>query len=186
MFGHICFLFRFFEEPVTGRQGIGHGFLGSERFRSDQEKCTFGIHFFQGFRNMGAIDIGYKKRFNPLHPIRFQCLRYHQRPQVTSTNTDIDNVLYFLIGIPTVFPAMDLLTEPLHFFEHFLNAGHYIHPLREYRLTRKIAEGCMQDCPFFSRIDLLPVKHRLNCFREFTRHCQFIEQLQGLLIQDIL
>ena len=107
----MLFILCMLQEPVAGCVCIGHGFLRGKGFRSDQEKCFFGIYLFQCFSNMCRINIRNKIGLDLILPIGFQGFCYHKRSQITAPDTYIYDVAYLLTGIAFPFTFMDLFTK---------------------------------------------------------------------------
>src|SRR5690606_2430050 len=97
---------------------IGECLLGSERFRSDDEECRCWVERLQYFSQMGAIHIRNKMRRQMRYSIGFERLGYHHRPEVGTTDADIDNICKVKPGISFQFSAMYCSREMFHLLEN--------------------------------------------------------------------
>ena len=145
--------------------GIGHGFLGSKCFGSNQEKGLLRVHFFQALRNMCAIHIRYKVHFHAFYPIGAQGFSNHDRTKITSTNADVYNLANGLSGVSLPNALVYLGADFLHLFQYTLDVWHDIDTFLHDRFSGKISQGGMQYCAVLSFIDFLSNKHSLNGFR---------------------
>ena len=65
MLGDRCLLLGCLEEPLACRIGVGHGLLGGEGLRGNQEEGGGGVKALQRFGDVGTIDVGDKVYMQP-------------------------------------------------------------------------------------------------------------------------
>ena len=161
--------------------GVGHGFLGGEGFRRDQEQGGFRVHRFQHFGDMGAIDVRYKVHIEVVF-IRTQRFGHHERAEVRTADTDIHYVSNRFTGI--AFPATgdDRFREMLHLFENSINFRHHIFAINNNRSIATVAQSNVQNSAIFSAVDLFTGEHGLDrpCqIGLFRQILQFAQRLFG-------
>ncbi len=123
---------------------------------------------------MRAIDIGNKKAFYTLNPVRSQSLSHHLRAEITAPDTDIDDIPDPFAGIAPAFAAVDRVTEFFHFTQHAFHTGHHIPALDQDGLPGKISQRGMQHRSLFRFIDRHPAEQGLCriCHPAFFRQLQ--------------
>ena len=98
VFRDVFFIIRGAQEPVARAVGVGHGFLRCEGFRRHQEQGGFRVYFLQHFGDVGAIDVRHKVHIQMVF-VRAQRFSHHERPQVGTTDTDVDHVSDRFTGV---------------------------------------------------------------------------------------
>src|SRR6202035_1890393 len=86
----------------------------------------------------------------------------HDRPQVGTANSDVNDVADALASVSFPLPAPDTIRKLSHFVEHGMDLGRYILSIYDDGSPFRCAQGHMQDRAVLRCVDLLPSKHGVN------------------------
>ena len=80
------------EQPVAGRVGVGHRLQRGEGLGGDDEQGFLRIEVADGFREVGAVDIGDETEGHGPVAVVLQRLVGHHRPEVGAADADVDDI----------------------------------------------------------------------------------------------
>ena len=173
------------EEPVAAGVRVGHGLKGGEGLGCDEEECGLGIAALQDLGSMGAVDVGDEVHLEVVL-VGPQGLGDHDRAQIGSADSDVDDALDCLAGIALPLAGDDLLGEGLHLGKDALHIGHHILSVNEDRLAAHVAEGGMKNCAALGAVDLLAAEHRLDGIADAALLCELAEKAHGGAVNEVL
>src|SRR5262245_30144836 len=115
-----------------------------------------------GFREVGAIDVGHEaERHGPL-AVMLEGLIGHHWPEVGTPDTDVDDVANTLAGVALPCTAADLIGEVSHLVEHGVDLGHDVFAVDDDGGPSRRAQGHMQDGAALRTVDLLTPEHSVD------------------------
>jgi len=147
------------QKPAPRRFGIGHGFLGGEGFRGDNEQRRFRIARAENIADMLAVDIRNEMRPPPRDPVGPQCCRNHHRPEIRTANADVDNRGEGFARMALARAGMNLAAKGFHLREFSAHQLRNIFSADEIIALGKISQRRMQDRAAFSDVDFLARQH---------------------------
>lgn len=141
--------------------GVGHGFLGGESFRRDQEQRGFRVHFLQHFSDVGTIDVRDEVHSQMIF-IRTQRFGHHERAEVGTADTDVHHVGDGLTGVAFPLTGDNRLRESFHLLKHGVHFRHHIFAVHDDRRIATVTQRHVQHGAVFGAVNLLAGEHGFN------------------------
>ena len=111
--------------------GVRHRLQRRECFRRDDEERLRGIEIADCLDKVGAVDVRYKaKRHCPVGVV-LQSLIGHDRPEVGTTDANVDHVTNTLAGVALPLAAAHAVGEIRHAVEHGMDLGHDVFAIHD-------------------------------------------------------
>ena len=109
------------QHPTTSSVGVRQSFLRGKSLGSNDEKSGAGIESIQSLCQIGWVHIGDKLGGDSRDFIAAQCLGCHRRPQIRTTDADVDHLLDGMAGMPQPLARTQCSCEITHATEDFVN-----------------------------------------------------------------
>ena len=144
------------EEPVSGTLSVGDRFLSSESLACDDEERRLGVANLQSFSEVGSVDVGNEVGSEVPLGVGLESLGDHDRPQVGTTNTDVDNG----VDCPSRVPLPSSISNGLGKLLHVLQHGRNLTGARLVDLELiEVTEGDVENGTILGSIDVLSGEH---------------------------
>src|SRR5437879_4553956 len=108
-----------------------------------------------GFREISAVDVRDESESQGALAVMPERLVGHHRPEVGTSDTDIDNAANALTGMSLPLAASDPVGKVSHLIEHSVDLGHHVLAIYDDRCLFWRAQSNMQDGSVFRDVDLL-------------------------------
>ena len=165
------------ERPVARRVGVGHRLQRREGLRRDDEEGLRWIEIADGFREVGAIDVGDEPKRHGAVAVVLERLVGHHRAEVGAADADVDDVANALAGVALPRAAADPVGEVGHLVEHGVDLGHHVLAVHDDGCPSRRAQRHVQDGTVLRDVDLLAPKHGVDP----RAQAGFLRQLQEKL-----
>lgn len=134
----ITYIFCMRKEPVLGSCRICDSLLGREGLGSDDEERCFRVQLLQCLRNVGAVDVWHKMCLE-MACIWLQSFGDHQRPEVRSTDANVDDVSDGLPRISKPFSRAHLFGESSHVVEYCTYTWHNLERKQVFQIKTQLS-----------------------------------------------
>lgn len=175
------------EEPSLSSGGVSDGLLGGKGLGGDDEDGRLGLDLLEDLGNMSAINVGDKVHLEAtLGGIGLQGLGDHDRAEIRSTDTNVDNVLNLLASVTLPGTGADLLSESLHVVEDGIDLGDDVLALGVDGGVGDVAEGDVEDGAVLGEVNVFAREHLGAHFLDAGFLGEVDEVLEGILGDDVL
>ena len=147
------------EDPPAGGAGVGHGLLGGEGLRGDDEQGPRRVETARRFDEVGGVDVGDETHVGPV-VVRPEGLADHRRAEVGAADAEVDHGRDRLPGEPGPAALTYRLRKRPHLLEHGSDIRHHVFALEPDRAAAAVAEGDVEDRPALGPVELLAAEHR--------------------------
>ena len=172
--------------PRAGRVGVGHGLQGGERFRRYDEQRFRRIEITNGFRKVGAVNVGDEPEGHGPFAVMPERLVGHHGAEIRASDADIDHVANAFARVALPRAAAHSSGEIGHFFEDGVHLGHHVLSVYEDGCALWRAQRHVQNRTFLRDVDLLPVEHGIDPFAQAGFFREFKEKPQRFVGDAIL
>ena len=107
----------------------------------------------------------------------------HDRPEIRSTDTDIDHVADALAGLALPIAAAHAIGEVRHPVQNCMNVGDHVAAVAKNGCAARRAQRHMQDGAVLRDIDLLAAEHRVDAIAQ-PRLLRELQQQSQCLVGD--
>ena len=152
---------------------VRQSLLSRKSFRGDQKKSGGGLADPKDFDQLGRVDIGDKVHLQVAPSEGLEGLRDHNRPEVGTSDPDVDDVGDWLALIAFPRSGANLLGKNLHVLAGGLYLRHHVLTVDEQGLVSGAAKGDVKDRAIFGTVDLIATKHSISELFHFG----FLEKL---------
>lgn len=151
------------QEPVPGRSSVGHGFLSGKCLTGNDEQGSLWVTLVQNLSDVGSIDVGDKVASQVPLGVRLQGFSHHDRAQVGSTDTNVDNVSNLFASVTSVLSRSNGFRKLLHVVQDFLDLISTL-LLNLVLVIENVSEGNVQHSSVLRGVDVLSRKHGIPEF----------------------
>lgn len=177
------------EEPRFGSLRVCDGLLSGERLARNDEQRRFGVAHTQRLSHMRSIDVAHKVRLEIPLGVGLQSLSHHHRPKIGATNTDVDDGIDALAGIPSPCATSHIVGKLPNMGE---NSGNLVRTRLAHILAGEVTQGSMQHGTVLACVDVLASEHRVpgaldTCFAHEGKELAedtIIHEVLGVIEQE--
>ncbi len=150
------------DHPGPRGAGVGKRLQGREGLGRHDEQRLGRVEIGGRLPDVGTVDIRNEtKLYRPVGVVH-QCLVCHGRPEIRTSDPDVDDGPDMFSGSPGPDAGADLVREHRHSLEHVVNLGNDIHAVHFDDGVRGRAQSDMEHGAALGRVDPLPREHRLD------------------------
>ena len=169
------------QEPGLGGGSIGDGLLGGKGLGGNDEESGLGLDGLEDLSDVSAVNVADKVDLKTtLCGVGLQGLSDHDRAQIRSTDTNVDNVLDLVTLVTLPLARADRFGEFAHVLENSVNLGHDVLTLAVDGGVGNVAESDVQDGAVLGEVNGLAREHLGAHLLNASLLGQVDEVLEGL------
>lgn len=181
-----------FEEPFASRFGVGDGLLCGESLGSDDEESSLGVASLGDFGDVSSVDVGNEVHRETLLSVRLESLGDHDRSEIRSSDTDVDDSVDSLASVTFPFSRTNLVGELSHVLQNSLDFVCSSFVNLEL-VGADVTKGDVKDSTVFRGVDVLSREHFVasgfdsSFFSELNQVLPyfFVDQVLGVIEEDV-
>src|SRR5580704_15342793 len=141
---------------------VRHRFQRRECLGGDDEEGLRWIEIMDGFREVGAVNVGHKAKRKCSVGVKPQRLVGHYRAQVGTTDANVDDITNALASVTLPLAAPYAIGEVGHAVEHGMNLWNDVLAIYYDGGASRRAQGYVQNCSLFRDVDFFAAKHGVD------------------------